>query len=260
MLLADGESQSAFRMLTYVNAIHPDALVYDGFLIHSRNGSGAPLGGAVPAPARVRDDLNAPVFQFVTETDLFGIGTGELAFPGARQPDSRSVHTWEVAGTSHADSDYLKALSVQGNLQYDNFLDLSGIFSIVNTAPQNLAMHAALAALVKWVAEGIRPSGGSPIETSDDAIIRDKNGNAVGGIRLPHIEVPVAVLSGEGPIRLSGQTIPFDTVTLNALYPSAAYYIDAVIASAQAAVDAGFLLPIDAETIVARARANPPVP
>jgi len=64
MLVADGESQSAFRMLTYVNAIHPGARVYDAFLIHSRNGTGAPLSegvvGSVPAPARVRTDLDAP--------------------------------------------------------------------------------------------------------------------------------------------------------------------------------------------------------
>jgi hypothetical protein len=39
-LIAMGESQSAFRLLTYVNAVHPAARVYDGFLIHSRDGGG----------------------------------------------------------------------------------------------------------------------------------------------------------------------------------------------------------------------------
>ena len=48
-LIAAGESQSAFRLVTYVNAIHPLADVYDGFLIHSRGGGGAPLSQA-PQP------------------------------------------------------------------------------------------------------------------------------------------------------------------------------------------------------------------
>ena len=49
-LLADGESQSGFRMITYFNAIHPLAKVYDGFLVHSA-GSGAALSQSTPAGA-----------------------------------------------------------------------------------------------------------------------------------------------------------------------------------------------------------------
>ncbi|MGI9292400.1 MAG: alpha/beta hydrolase domain-containing protein, partial [Pseudomonadales bacterium] len=262
IILADGESQSAFRLLTYVNAIHPEAGVYDGFLVHSRSGTGASLGdgfGGVPAPARVRIDLDTPVFQFITETDLFGLGGGELAFPGARQLDSDNVHTWEVTGTAHADAHYLASLAAQGNLQYDNFLDLSGVLSIVNTAPQHLAMNAALHSLVTWVKDGTPPASAPPIETTEDTIVRDANGNALGGLRLPHIEVPIAVLSGEGPIQLSGRTVPFDTATLDALYPDPTVYIDAVRSAAQAAVEAGYLLAEDAATIIAEAETNPPV-
>jgi hypothetical protein len=254
-------------MLTYFNAIHSGALVYDGFLIHSRSGTGAPVDGSsifersAPAPALVRTDLEAPVFQFITETDLFELvgGDPDFAFPGSRQPNSNSVHTWEVAGTAHADAQSLAVLNNQGNLQFDSFFDLSSIFAIVNSAPQHFAMNAALNALVSWVEDGVQPASAPPIETSDDAIIRDTNGNALGGVRLPHIEVPVAVLTGEGPIQTSGQTIPFDAATLEALYPSSADYIEAVEASALVAVDEGFLLPIDAEIIIAEARENPPV-
>jgi hypothetical protein len=263
IILADGESQSAFRMLTYVNAIHRYAAVYDGYLVHSRNGTGAPLNenldGNVPAPAQIRTDIGVPVFQFITETDLFGIGEGDQSFPAARQPDSNSVHTWEVAGTAHADSNYLARLSEQGQLQYEGFLDLSGILDIVNTAPQNLSMNAALNALVTWVADGKQPPGAPPLNTADEYIVRDENGNALGGLRLPHIDVPIAVLSGEGVIPLSGSTVPFDTATLDILYPDARTYIEDVRESAQAAVDDGFLLPIDAAQLIAEAEAKPPV-
>src|SRR5262245_32687407 len=42
-LIAAGESQSAFRLTTYVNAIHPLGKIYDAFLIHSRGGGSAAL-------------------------------------------------------------------------------------------------------------------------------------------------------------------------------------------------------------------------
>ena len=66
-VLAAGESQSAFRMVTYLAAVHPIEPVYDGFLVHSRFGSGAAISQApladhpFPAPAPIRDDLDVPV-------------------------------------------------------------------------------------------------------------------------------------------------------------------------------------------------------
>ena len=38
-VLAMGESQSAFRLSTYVNEVDAAAAVYDGFLVHARGGS-----------------------------------------------------------------------------------------------------------------------------------------------------------------------------------------------------------------------------
>jgi len=54
-MLATGRSQSAFRLVTYINAVHPLAHLFDGFLVHSRGSSPAPLfegaDGRVPANA-----------------------------------------------------------------------------------------------------------------------------------------------------------------------------------------------------------------
>src|SRR5260370_35708773 len=49
-LIADGESQSAARMVTYANAIQPLDRLFDGFLIHSRGAAGAAI--SQPPPAR----------------------------------------------------------------------------------------------------------------------------------------------------------------------------------------------------------------
>ena len=68
-VIALGESQSAARMTTYVNAIHPLAQVYEGFLIHSRFGASSPFGAqqlgeddpGIPNNVRIRRDLDVPV-------------------------------------------------------------------------------------------------------------------------------------------------------------------------------------------------------
>jgi hypothetical protein len=253
-VLADGESQSAFRLLTYVDAVDPLAQVFDGFLIHSRDGGGASLGDPAftePSTSRVRTDGDAPVLQFVTETDLFSLRPG-AAFPDARQPDDERVHTWEVAGTAHADADYLGLLYEQGTAQFEGFLDLRGVLETANQGPQTYVMRAALRALRAWVLDGVEPPGAEPMEVEDGAIVRDEHGNARGGVRTPAVDVPVATLTGEGT-PLIGSTTPFTPAELAALYGSSEDYQEAFAAALQDAVDAGFLLADDADELRADA-------
>ena len=85
-----------------------------------------------------------------------------------------------------------------------------------------------------------------------------------GGIRTPHVDVPVAVLSGlgngGGPIAfLSGSTQPFDAAQLAELYPSRADYLARFAAATDAAVEAGFVLAADADEIIAVATENSPL-
>jgi hypothetical protein len=245
-------------MLTYVNAVHPVAEVYDGFLIHSRNGTGAPLDdgmtGGVPAPAKVRTDLDAPVLQFETETDMFSLGGDQPGtdFPDARQPNGPTVHTWEVAGTAHADGPYLRVLLQQGRRQFGEFLDLTGVIPIANNGPQSEVLRAALHALRAWVVDGTRPPDAAPLEADGRAVARDADGIARGGVRTPAVDVPVAVYSGEGAA-LIGSTTPLPPDVLAERYPTHADYVDAVRRSASAARRAGFLLPDDEQAIVAAA-------
>src|SRR5204863_1733373 len=102
-VIAIGESQSAFRLVTYINAIHNIANVYDGFLVHSRFDNGAPLSQfpqpsvGTPSPSHIRSDGLVPTLVFETETDI------RVSLLGARQPDSANLREWEVAGTAHGD-------------------------------------------------------------------------------------------------------------------------------------------------------------
>src|SRR6266852_2680909 len=104
-VIAAGESQSAFRLVTYIDAIHPLAHVYDGYLVHSR-GSGGPFGAnlsvipqpLIPTPLTtfIRSDVDVPVLTVEMETDLTF-----LEYASARQDDSKHFRLWEVAGTAH---------------------------------------------------------------------------------------------------------------------------------------------------------------
>ena len=197
-------------MLTYANAVQPVANVYDGFLVHSRDGGGAPISaaadGAEPPITRVRTDLHVPVFQVLTETDQFGLRPGS-PFPDARQPDTNMIRTWEIAGTAHSDVAYLRYLSDQGQKQFPGFLDLSGVFNVANNGPQKYVMRTVVRLLRDWVGNGTAPPHQKPLEIANGAILRDAHGNALGGVRAPPLDVPVATITGEGysPI---GKTAP----------------------------------------------------
>ena len=85
----------------------------------------------------------------------------------------------------------------------------------------------------------------------------------LGGIRTPHVDVPVAVLSGLGNggaqiARLCGSTIPFEPHQLAERYSSKADYVARFEAATAAAVATGFVLEADAEEITAIAARNYP--
>ena len=162
-VVAAGESQSAGFLTTYLNAVHPIAGVYDGFFVHSRGGGAATLEG-VPAlwqnACRVRDDLDAPVFIFETETDIGPV----LRYAGARQPDTDRIRTWEVAGTAHADAYLIGAFRICDN---------------VNDGPHHYVAKAAFSSLLEWMTAGVQPARAQPIETdAPDGVVvqRDELG------------------------------------------------------------------------------------
>src|ERR1700683_2748945 len=82
-----GDSQSAFRLVTYVNAVQPVSHAFSGFITIGRAGVAAPVGsGRValsPVPALIRTDNTTPMIQLNTEGDIEELGA---AF--SRQPDN----------------------------------------------------------------------------------------------------------------------------------------------------------------------------
>lgn len=256
-VLAIGESQSAFRLTTYVNAVQPLDPVFDGFLVHSRGGGAAPLGEAegltssIEGAVRIRDDLTTPTLVFTTETDLTVLG-----YSRARQPDTDSVVGWEVAGTAHADAFILGGDPAVGAAL--------GCPVPVNDGPQHVALKAALATLVDWVRTGDDPPRGERIAFDEaGAIERDDDGLAIGGIRLPSVEVPFAALSGDPPpdaspiCSLFGTTDAFGPEEMAARHGSSEDYVAAVDAAFDDAVADGFALEADRRSVLDEAAGVP---
>ncbi len=246
-VIADGESQSASRLGTYFNAVHPLAGVYDGFLNHSRGAGTAPLSqapqAAVPTPFPVfsRTDQNEPLLQFETEGDILILG-----FLPARQPDSALYRLWELPGNAHTDG-FL--LGDSGFVICDD---------PVNTGPHYLVLRAAIDHLNRWVREGTPPPHAPRIEIAapgfPPVIARDEFGNALGGIRTPLLDVPIATLTAEANTGaffcfLFGKTIAFDQDTLDSLYPNHGSYVSQFNRSTTDTVKKGFILKADAKAL-----------
>jgi hypothetical protein len=279
-VIAFGESQSAFRLTTYINAIAPVTRAFDGYLVHSRASSAAPLSQEpqpaidAPDPTLLRTDQAVPVIVFSSESDLVG---ERLGYARARQPDTEWIRGWEVAGTAHADAYNLGiGDGDDGSGEGDRLLFeamqappsevYGGVISCdlpINTGPQTYVLRAAVAALDSWIRTGEPPSEQPRLELSDDGASYelDVNGNARGGIRTPHVDVPVARLSGLGQTgggfcRLFGTTVPFAADALRDAYPDQAAFVERWNSAVDAALETGVLLAPDAERLRSVAAAS----
>lgn len=289
-IIAMGQSQSAHRLITFVNAFGKSTDVFDGYFIHSRLGSGiTELGGGgsaslsqapqedinPPAIVKIREDLGLPIMNLQAETDQLSLGAA-----ASRQQDSDHFRLWEMAGSAHADV-YVSYLGLGDNGNNPNTAAVRlrrtavPVFDVckepINSAPQHHFMvKAALRALNSWIVDDIAPPSFPllQINAAGDGFETDEYGNVLGGVRSPWVDVPTAQLSGQntasrekGLCFLFGSTKMLDDATLHALYPTHDAYVAAMTASAQEAVNAGTLLPEDVKLVIDAAKAAnvPPV-
>jgi hypothetical protein len=280
-MIAMGESQSATRLNTFVNAFGKKTDLFDGYFIHSRLGNIPDFGGAsaplsqppqaditAPEVVLVRDDIDKPVMNLQTETDLFVLGAHTC-----RQPDTAMYRLWEVAGTAHADVYTMKTgMTGAGDRQQADIIITDKPNPVmdqcpepVSSAPQHhFAVKAAISALNTWIKDGKKPTKAPRIEltAAGDAVATDEFGNALGGVRSPYVDAPVARFSGanssvddgEDICFLFGQTEMLDDAVLQTLYPNHGAYVAAVTKAAQEAVSNGYLLAEDSKIIITAAQ------
>lgn len=272
-VIAQGASQSAGRLATYLNAVQPLTRAFDGFLLTIYFGRGAALeagdavvnindrasaprlGEALRGANLLRDDLGVPVFVVNSELEA-------IACYGVRQPDTDSFRYWESAGTCH--------VSVQGQQarvpKYQrDFGATMPVAAGINRVPMLPLFDAAFHHLHAWLNGGPPPPVQPRVEFEGDPpqVVRDAHGIAKGGIRLPQVEAPIAQnsaipLADDIYSVLGGSCHPFTPEQVQSLYGDKATYLARFEAATRAAEAQGVLLHRDAEALIEEARAAYP--
>lgn len=270
-VIAAGESQSAALLRTYANQVHREHRVVDGFLIHTW-------------PGPIREDVGAPVLMYLTETESAGItsplgalrvvswagmidglglgelpGAGPLRVPISEAPsaDHHGLRVWEIAGGAHGDgpmvSDFLAQLSrdLVAPLALPLSLKLpAGCVLPINQLDGGRSVSAALHQLDRWIRDGQPPASQPRLLRRDNGtLLRDEEGFAQGGIRMPNYAVPVGLNRGD-TCTLLGSYRPFLPGGLRQRYASAADYRQRFAAAAAENLAQGTLLAPEAEAYI----------
>ncbi|MCU1602249.1 MAG: hypothetical protein JWO22_2958 [Frankiales bacterium] len=236
-VVALGASQSGFAMDAYLSDVQPVyERVFDGFVVAVANG-----------PDHHTD---RPVLRVLSEDEVDG---------SSASPDARTYRQWEVAGSAHGNKDDFTYIGAQerrdlGVDLVDPLAGDNGPFGtsscLINRFPADQSYDGALAALLRWIRTGTAPAPQPRIRVTGGAIVRDRDGNALGGIRYPAMAVPRAAYNRTGDcVQLDGRTEPFSPTRLKQLYPTAAAYRHELAAAVRASVRAGVLTPADAARV-----------
>jgi Alpha/beta hydrolase domain len=272
-VVAMGASQSAGRLATYVNAVHPLARAIDGFMLLIYFGSGTPLEvgdvvvnivnptepfdarAALLGRNRIRDDLDVPVMVVNSELEA-------IACYPVRQPNTARFRYWEAAGTCHVSQQAMDLRAPKYLRDFGAPLPMPPSVNHISMIP---LYDAALHHFHQWLTTGTEPPAPPLIEFAGDppAIVRDEHGIARGGIRLPQVDVPIAQNSAI-PVAddifsvLYGSSVPFPAEKVDQLYGDAATFLARFEEAARGAEKAGVLLPRDVSALVDEARASFP--
>jgi len=236
-VIATGDSQSAGRLTTYITDGYPIEGLIDGFL--------PGRGGGNAATGAVAEQFGVPMLWILEESQ------------GERPADTDLQKFWYQAGAAHAPLDW------EHYVWRSDMRDLGLNAPVPDAVASGCSMNRGEGYTVrsgvhwinKWVrGEGTPPTGPRLQRDAEGELVRDADGLAIGGIRFPYVEAPIALNTAEG-CPLFGSYEPFSSAEILSRYPTKADYVAAVSASADAALAQGFLLPSDRTKILTEARA-----
>ena len=263
-IIGFGVSQSSGLLGVYVNAIQPLAHELDALFLE--------VGGE-----RIRGDLDIPVVKLNSEAEYINdktdneIQTLQPDADGHGRKGAAGFRTWGVAGTSHTDriSGAVRAGLYARDLDPGAPPDCKApVSSLVSIEP---VQEALLEDLNRWITTGKAPphapamnivSEAPPTEYTDvyggHNLARDSDNNALGGIRLPGLVVPVATNTGSNygarGCFLAGSHVSFDAAKLHALYPTHEDYVAKFTKAADAVYARGFILRSGRDALIAEAK------
>jgi hypothetical protein len=268
LLLTAGQSPD---LMTYINAIHPRAVldngkpVYDGYLI-KQPGNPARINQCATAPGvsdsrRLIRKTNVPVIAVLAQGEVVD------ALPWRRADSDEAtdkLRLYEIAGASHIDgAAYIGLPSLQdqaasgampqGNAAWPLTSKCDPDIPITALPVMSYAFNSAFDNLEKWVRTGTPAPRAPWIELKEGAVALDPFGNGLGGVRSPYVDVPVATYTTTSPgpstCRELGHKIPFDAARISTLYSSDKVYADKVAQSADRLVKERWLTEADGKRI-----------
>jgi hypothetical protein len=273
-----GYSQSGVDTATFVTAFHDTTQladgdpVYDGYLVGARESNLTPLQSSdtvIPQFERAAlPPTDVPVVNIEPQTDVEGFTVEvptqlarEQGLAGADEIDTPTFDYVNVGGAnvrrpdSDTDDDRYRLLEIPGAPHAANRPDCDGQSSF----PTRAFVRGAAAHLAEWVEDDTAPPEAPRIElaTLDEVSVTadDEHGNALGGVRSPFVEVPLftySVHTGPGPhCILSGVETPLAPDVLAGLYDGVDDYVEQFRASLDQTIEAGYLLDLDREGIIA---------
>lgn len=253
VVIAAGQSQGGSRVSTYLATTATSDGPIDAILQQAGGTKNYEVAPAIPVIHLLGEREGAPAEPTPWPTYRLWEVAGAAhqdSWVGRQQTEGASTRLLGAGRQSRAMAESLWASA--GN--YGEQIDPREGICVVNGAlfPNRYAANAALFQLDRWVRTG-QPASQPPRYAFDGtAIARDADRNALGGLRYPPIDVPVATYVAD-LCNLGGITIPFTEVQLLQRYGDHQTYYDAMAEAAAVSVAEGYLLPEDAEDLLARA-------
>jgi hypothetical protein len=276
-VLVAGYSQAGGYITTYANALHSRLRlgdghpVFDGYLNAAGaiaapiNQCAAALGAADPRRGALPRDV--PFVTVMTESDFL---TGLPQRRGDSDEPADVFRLYELAGAAHsgpfaAGQPATADLTIAGLAAAPEDLcrEPRGDF------PLGYAFNAIWQQYEELLLQKTPMSHEPVIETAQGKVMRDDSGNALGGWRLPQIDVPVAVWSGSSTARaadarsqqvcaLTGAKQPLTAAALKTRYRNRAEYVRRFSAAVDSALQARRVTAEDAATMKATAASGVP--
>jgi hypothetical protein len=269
-------------VVTYMNAIHPQAklaggkFVYDGFLSKQPNGVGR-LNACGTAPPRgdsrhqIRN-VGVPVIAVLAQGEV----VGSLAIRRADSDEANDkFRLYEVAGGSHLDkysyisfasmADAATAGNVQGTPEFPFTARCTPEIQLIQYPLMPFIYHATLNHLDNWARKGVAPPHADRIQVKDAdtpkaSVAMDQYGSALGGIRTFWVDDPTVMFSqsspGPGNCPELGHATPLDWQKLEAIHGDFKTYLGKANASIDKSVKEGWMTQADANKMKAELAAG----
>jgi hypothetical protein len=274
-VLATGVSQTAMFLNTWAAGFAASAErpggghVFDGIVAVIGAGRTTPLNQRLEA-TRAGDPRSAlprghvPFMRIDSQSEAFTLGGLESRRADGDDPDD-PYRFYEIAGSAHGWADIYNFQPPFADIAAAGGEPLSFAGCVEekwNSLPRQFIEPAMMANMERWVAEGTAPPRqDEPLRVRDGAFETDEHGNALGGVRSPYVDVPVATYHDWATDRepggfgvMLGHEIPFSSDKLERLYASRQDYLARVEASVERMLAGRWLEPEDARHIVEQAR------